>query len=344
MDRPARVKSPSSCITCPAQLFTLCQIKGAAVQQESDWLTKLVEQLGWQDRLSKMPNEADEGLLWHYTTIPVFREIAKHKVIHLNPLDRMNDSREGKWLSSYLAQNTLWQNGPLANTILGYQRTDTFAFSLSEANDLLSQWRAYANGGRGVAIGFEPTLLRNVFQPKETWDSLASEPELTPHTSFVKVEYVRARDMSDVVDIFVKLITQIAEDTKSDWDKTHMPEDRNYYRIGHHYHSVGRRVLRMIQHLDPLFKNAAFREEREWRMILYQGVPAIQHLHAYTSGYRCTENDIVRHYIMDVGDAMRAVTIGPLCRLNCIEMKNFLTSVDLQHCGVFSSEATLIAR
>ena len=96
MDRPARVKSPSSCLTCPAQLFTLCQIKGAAVQQESDWLTKLVEQLGWQDRLSKMPNEADEGLLWHYTTIPVFREIAKHKVIHLNPLDRMNELAGGK--------------------------------------------------------------------------------------------------------------------------------------------------------------------------------------------------------------------------------------------------------
>ena len=268
---------PSSCLTCPAQLFTLRQIKGVAVQQERDWLTKIVEQLGWQDRLSKMPNEADEGLLWHYTTIPVFREIAKHKVIHLNPLDRMNNSREGKWLSSYLAQNTLWQNGPLASPILRYPRTDTFAFCLSEAKDLLSQWRAYANGGRGVAIGFDPTLLRNIFQAKETWDSLAAKSELTPHTSFVKVEY--GGDISAIVDVLVKLIAQITHDTKSNWDKTFSPEDRNYYRINGQYHSAGKRVLRMIHHLDPLLKNAAFLEEREWRMILYQGIPQVEHMH-----------------------------------------------------------------
>ena len=36
---------------------------------------------------------------------------------------------------------------------------DVFVFSLSEKDDLLSQWRAYARAGDGYAIGFDVSSL-----------------------------------------------------------------------------------------------------------------------------------------------------------------------------------------
>ena len=82
----------------------------------------------------------------------------------------MNDDREGRWLLSRLAV------GDRASRVAAYEfglnlrdesvdhspLLQTFVFSLSTESDLLSQWRAYASGGRGVAIGFDLSEMSNV--------------------------------------------------------------------------------------------------------------------------------------------------------------------------------------
>lgn len=41
---------------------------------------------------------------------------------------------------------------------------DAFVFSLSESDDLLSQWRAYGRAGNGYAVGFDVSSLLQIAQ------------------------------------------------------------------------------------------------------------------------------------------------------------------------------------
>ena len=56
----------------------------------------------------------------------------------------------------------------------------TFVFSLSSQSDLLSQWRAYANGGRGVAIGFDVSEMTETVKCWRHWDKLENKIVLAP--------------------------------------------------------------------------------------------------------------------------------------------------------------------
>jgi hypothetical protein len=103
-------------------------------------------------------------------------------------------------------------------------------------------------------------------------------------------------------------------------------------------------VGRWIQHLDPIFKNAAFDQEAEWRIILLElhGLPKEET--PYERNFRFTENDIIKHYDLCIGDSIRAVRIGPLCRAIKGEVSAFLESLSLQSIQVSSSIATLQAK
>lgn len=111
-----------------------------------------------------------DELIWHYTSLAVFQKVietigksekedsSKH-FIRAYPLDQMNDHREGRWLSSYVAEQ-FREQAWMMQLILEHSKVNPYyATCFSSDGDLLSQWRAYADGSRGVAIGFKPSEL-----------------------------------------------------------------------------------------------------------------------------------------------------------------------------------------
>lgn len=104
-------------------------------------------------------------MLYHYCATETFLSILRHRSIWMSSLNLTNDSTEGKvMIRSILRYAALrgvynglerWLEQALGMINAG----ETFGFCLSEQSDLLSQWRGYADDGRGVSIGFRTGYL-----------------------------------------------------------------------------------------------------------------------------------------------------------------------------------------
>ncbi|MGN4998919.1 DUF2971 domain-containing protein [Aeromonas veronii] len=100
-------------------------------------------------------------IIYHYTDLNAFLSIIKNKKLWLSAANNLNDYYEVDWflnkihkkLSKVVNDNnhncldTYWQ-------MLRKQLGIPYICSFSKNGDLLSQWRAYADNGYGVAIGF----------------------------------------------------------------------------------------------------------------------------------------------------------------------------------------------
>jgi hypothetical protein len=241
----------------------------------------------------------------------------------LNPLDRMNDSREGKWLSSHLTSHLRrgedWQGSRLASAALLPPLSYTFAFSLSQERDVLSQW-GYANGGRGIAIGFDPMLLRDACQPVSEWKASG----MSSRTMFCKVKYKNSEEMTDIAKEIADSIKRVEGDLQTYYDQL----KTSHYGEHRWGHIVGVGIKSAIDQLDTVFKNKAFHQEQEWRVVFFEGSPYAPDKGPPDLEYRFTDNDIVRHYVLDIKDSIKALTIGPLCRTDRTAMMLFLRKED----------------
>lgn len=111
---------------------------------------------------------------YHYCSTETFRQIMTNKTVWLSSLKSSNDSMEGKWTASIIrlvAEETgvpasdFEEFSSLVNVVEDI--FDCLGFCMSGDKDMLSQWRGYADDGRGVSIGFSDSFLaRVVGQPR----------------------------------------------------------------------------------------------------------------------------------------------------------------------------------
>src|ERR1700759_4828234 len=99
--------------------------------------------------------------LYHYCPNAAFLSILSKKEVWASDFSLSNDILEGKWIrevfSEYCTEKGMSSSDK--ERLLGYLETvislaGAAGFCLSEEADLLSQWRGYADDGRGVSIGF----------------------------------------------------------------------------------------------------------------------------------------------------------------------------------------------
>lgn len=103
--------------------------------------------------------------LYYYCASSTFQSLLEEPEIWLAELRGSNDRGEGNWaMECYLdcfhrreKEEFLKAKGVLE--MLFASRT-ALGFCVSEASDLLSQWRGYADNGRGICIGFKAETLR----------------------------------------------------------------------------------------------------------------------------------------------------------------------------------------
>lgn len=113
-----------------------------------------------------MSNSSQETL-WHYTSMKSMLQIFQNKTLRFSSATHLNDSEELTWVEKVIeAAKTNKNTGQLdddAALLLSHciapsdfhQRNSPLVASFSMCHDKLSQWRAYADDGRGVAIGFD---------------------------------------------------------------------------------------------------------------------------------------------------------------------------------------------
>jgi hypothetical protein len=257
----------------------------------------------------------DLPILYHYSSVAGALAILKSGRIWLSTSAAMNDHAEGGWVPAALTDqvtgrpdvgvtqvfNALWQVA-----IAPYDRA--YLTCLTEEGDLLSQWRAYAQDGEGIAIGFNANdgRLPVIDAPPHT--NAGPDLELT----LSKVSY--PVDMSPITEALERAIAGGIGSPAFLEAQAFLIQER--WRT----------------------KNPAFSEEREWRIInlpiefdgdLGGGITTLSEVG--TRQFREAGGRIVSYYeIAFSEEAVVELVLGPQCKVDEAELDMLLRDCGLK--------------
>lgn len=203
----------------------------------------------------------DDGILYHYTTLSGFLGIVGSRTIWATSIDHLNDKEEffhGLEFATQLlpglhtrcdnqtkiVEAALERLAEQKATIVGHRHaiTGIFTASFTEDGDLLSQWRGYT-GSAGVSLGFRAKDL-------ETATNIGSS---TWFDRFVLRQciYEDGEKADSVQEILEDAFEQSEQSNGDEFDPVYW----------------GSWFCNQMLSVICSFKNIAFREEREWRLI-----------------------------------------------------------------------------
>ena len=235
------------------------------------------------------------SVLYHYCPLDAFLGIIQSREVWLTNIFCMNDSAEHYWLRGVARR--LLPREPADNENLRSlasklfpkdERTEVYCCCFSELGDSLGQWRAYADDGRGLAIGFDIEFLGSLYK---RYCGL-----------FLKNVVYDPRKQEEIVE---RIITQLR---------------------GHHVGPPAGLPGELAEDLPATVakvglwfcaarcKNPAFHEERESRLVYYAS--AGQPTAIGQRRYRSTRGKIVPYYAIPLtadngAPVIREVVFGP---------------------------------
>lgn len=271
--------------------------------------------------------------LYHYCTIESFFAILASRIIRLGDASKMNDSHECVWVDKLIAKlfkdnKDAMSDEDRRDFSIGFQinRPRPFLFCLSQAPDILSQWRAYAGDGTGVSVGFNTDL----FPRQSHLPSTNCAPSM--NIALWQVVYDGGAQSEMMGRIFSNALGN-PQQFSGEHGKP------NYQVLG-----------AFMAGLSPLFKNPAFREEQEWRLIhtpqLLTDKNNDHHLVGtqYKIGQRVSNDQIITHFEFLMGEdprpLVREVWLGPRSKVSESDVKLFFGLNGLGDVKVFQSSAT----
>lgn len=215
------------------------------------------------------------GTLYHYCSLDAFLNIIRNKSIRMSDIGKSNDFMEAKWLFEFFEEEVLHQYNeePFINSnrvIYGLSDIDTLRFLIrneknkminrndelfyvtcfSEEGDVLSQWRGYADDGFGVSIGFDSEVLKTI----------ASNEELL---QLKKVVYPRSKEL-----IHKEIKSHARSFLESVYYAISQGDTKDIYFNDYSLDSFYSVSTKALLQESLFYKNPAFQEEKEWRLVL----------------------------------------------------------------------------
>lgn len=200
-----------------------------------------------------MSNERENPkTLYYYCTLETFANIVQNKKIWLNDIAKTNDYQEQRYLARLISdeyikitQQTL---DPISAEILKLKLREwlenrkifpVWAICLSALKDNLSQWRGYADDGKGISIGFNFEYLRTV-------EELHFDKACDQNNNFFCLDKINYYPETIAREMLMQCL-----------------------RNGE---SIGERLKKVLDTLcftfdRPFYKNNAFQVEDEWRIV-----------------------------------------------------------------------------
>ena len=304
-------------------------------------------------------------IVYHYCSLESLNSILKHRSLRLTNILKSNDSMEISWIcryydaefkSAYENTSDLFKSKILLERFMGYVKLFTDEFfnenhsdfryyvtCFSYQNDLLSQWRGYADDGRGAAIGFDVDVLKKIV----TVSPETSKPSIV---SLHKISYSEAEQKEVVHQIVDELVDEIENilqkenqcQEKQDYEIELLDKVMNCFEI---------KFLRLFQE-SVYMKNPFFREESEIRLcefspkqfLMGREVELSLGARLYNYSYYVKENQLISYVDFDFSNCLdqliKELVIGPKCQMSQRDMEYYLTTLGLPHCQVKKSQGT----
>ncbi len=249
-----------------------------------------------------------KDMLYHYCPCEAFRSIVKTGRLWLTDMFSTNDREEHRWLRRIAAEviaeavkestdDAGGEEDPTLTLLrqipLDSDETGDIYLACFSPEDSLGQWRAYADDGRGFAIGFSRVYIE------------ATQKRLDIDLELLDVEYDRTAQRQVVRDAI--------EAARRQW--------RDAYRIlGQTEIQACNRGSRntfnaKIWQYAPKCKHHAFRDEREVRLVYYPNGLPVYEGHILESGYRVGRGGIARYYELPIGTTNEGPIRQPIKRI-----------------------------
>lgn len=261
-------------------------------------------------------------IIYHYCSANTFKLILESKKMFLSNVETMNDIMEGEWYKKVVYSeivkyvkdsndvNRVWAE-------ICYNFVSKYICCFSEDGDILSQWRAYADDGRGFAIGFSIDDMKiNRGMP---WMNVSSDYSI----GICNVIY----DIDKQINIV----------------KMHLDD------IFNKKDALG--AVKLSQYAT-IFKNPAFQEEKEWRII---HTPIITYNEndlfdiKVTGGvsdcnFRITKFGLSSYFVWDFSklkaSPIKEIVIGPQNMTKDYILRFFLSKLEIKNVNIRKSQAS----
>ena len=121
----------------------------------------ILQQVFVNNKLNK--EQPKLNTIYHYTNLNNFISIIENQALYCTNTSFLNDKREYKYgVDLLLSRIDILKNNGFNSDILDMLvkhidlifKSERYVTCFSKNGDLLSQWRAYANNGKGISIGF----------------------------------------------------------------------------------------------------------------------------------------------------------------------------------------------
>lgn len=306
--------------------------------------------------------------VYHYCSFDVFKKIVSGRVLRLSDISRSNDSMEINWITRHI-KNTFIEvyndekiiyfksSFPIELFVemlekcimdfFDYERRifDFFVFCFSENGDLLSQWRGYADDGRGVAIGFDMEVISKIINEIQSY---AIKGNLI---KFDKVVY-KESDQRKLVKVSARKLIREIKDEINKFSESNHKDRAALERL-----DVKKFCLKPFNDafLDLLnfsvfAKNDFFKEEAEWRICRYSKVNESINAISINDKIRISEVNYFNRNNEDIpyidllfdemkSDLIKDVILGPKCKENIEDIVAYLKSNGID-CLVERSEGS----
>lgn len=201
-------------------------------------------------------NVKKDQILYHYTNLFGLKAIIESQCFFSSNSTYLNDKKEYYYGLDLFKdcikdrRNEVKNNKTKLNIIDSVQRelenkriSFHYVTCFSLDGDLLSQWRAYADDGKGVAIGLDPKKMTEAFKPK---------------ANGMYIEY----DIKNQKKIAEKIISICHDFYMSKMKVLKKLNEPDLYSI------IAKEINEVIDKYIGQFKHSSFREEREFRFDL----------------------------------------------------------------------------
>lgn len=299
-----------------------------------------------------------DELIYHYCSGATFKELIQKRTIRFSDITKSNDSAELRWITKYITpifneEYEIAKTNPLFKdacqktdfVMLFNKFVDTYfthalsgkekffwfyASCFSLEGDMLSQWRGYADDGRGFSIGFNRKKFENY--------STSGFELLSIHSG--EVEYDKKKHEGVVRDSIKKLLSAIIADIEK--------KELSRESLLHKY----KRCFQELIEKAVFIKNPFFLEEKEWRMCVWtfkefsdsndillvnNGIPE-----KYTLEFQNRNNQFVSFFDLKfTPNTVERIIVGPKNKTDLSDLSMVLRSNGF-NCKLEKSDGTYI--
>ena len=266
---------------------------------------------------------------YYYCSLNTFLNIIKNKQIYLSDPLKMNDNLEIKWYLDRLNNEKITVNEleypesifdmmkmrsqldftfkELEEILNSKGQNSVYISCFSKESDILSQWRAYAEDGRGVSIGFnleklkkaDNLLIREVIYANDVvYDGNESDVECVADTINTVISENKIVGKEEQIEVFLHEL---------------IPELVKYKNPAF----IEEKEIRLIYCDDMKFEKILYNHgvfHEEWKPI------ALEH------DFRTIGSDNITEFVkLDIcNNAIEEICIGPKCLLSKNDIKNIM--------------------